>query len=339
MHILYIGNHLGFEGKYLSVAQTLLPHLPNDLHFHLVSHKRNKLLRLAEMLQALFFRAAKYNLVIIDVYSTTAFYYALICGLICRVKRIKYICVLHGGDLPRRLEQNPYLSRFLFGDAVKLLAPSLYLQQYFNLKNYEVDVIPNPIDLSMYPFRQRRILRPCLLWVRAFDATYNPQMAIHVLEKLLKTYPAACLCMVGPDKDGSMQGCLDLAKQLGVADQVQMMGLLSKTEWINLAADYDIFINTTNFDNTPITVLEAMALGLPVVSTNAGGIPYLISNNENGILVNKNDVDGMSAAIINLVSNPDYVENLSTTARHDVEKLDVRIIGKQWKEVLKEFFV
>lgn len=337
MRILYIGNHLGTEGKYLSVAQSLQPHLPEDLRFHLVSYKRNKLLRLLDMLQALVLKTAKQGPVIIDVYSTSAFYYALICGLICRVKRIKYICVLHGGDLPRRLEENPGLSRLLFGGAVKLLAPSGYLQHYFKLKNYEVDVIPNPIDLRLYPFKQRRDIRPRLLWVRAFDATYNPQMAIHVLEKLLKKYPEASLCMVGPDKDGSMQACLALVTQLGIAQQVQMTGLLSKTDWVNLAADYDIFINTTNFDNTPVTVLEAMALGLPVVSTNVGGMPYLIANNENGMLVNKNDEEGMVSEIINLVSNPDYAENLIRTARFYAEKMDVRAIGKQWKEMLNEF--
>lgn len=321
-------------GKYLSVAQSLQPHLPDDLRFNLVSHKRNKLLRLLDMLQALVLKGSKQSPVIIDVYSTIAFYYALICGLICRVKRLKYICVLHGGDLPRRLQQSPYLSRFLFGGAAKLIAPSGYLQHYFKLKKYEVDVIPNPIDLKLYPFKQRRDIRLRLLWVRAFDATYNPQMAIHVLAKLFKIYPDASLCMVGPDKDGSMQACLTLVKQLGIARQVQMTGLLSKADWINLAADYDIFINTTNFDNTPVTVLEAMALGLPVVSTNAGGIPYLIADNEIGMLVNKNDVDGMVAAISSLISNSDRAYNLSRSARFYAEKLDARAIGKQWLEIL-----
>jgi len=79
--------------------------------------------------------------------------------------------------------------------------------------------------------------------------------------------------MVGPDKDSSLGEAKDLAKQLGVAESVTFTGVLPKAQWHQLSEKFDIFINTTNIDNMPVSIIEAMALGLPIVSTNAGGLP------------------------------------------------------------------
>ena len=73
----------------------------------------------------------------------------------------------------------------------------------------------------------------------------------------------------------------------------------------------NIFINTTNFDNLPISVVEAMALGIPIVSTNAGGLKYLLDNNFDSLVVDKNDVDGMSRNVIRIFENSDLSKKLS----------------------------
>ena len=77
-------------------------------------------------------------------------------------------------------------------------------------------------------------------------------------------------------KDGSMEACKEYAAEEKLP--VKFTGKLEKNEWIKISADAGIFINTSNIDNTPVSLMEAMALGLPVVSTNVGGIPYLIED-------------------------------------------------------------
>jgi len=176
-----------------------------------------------------------------------------------------------------------------------------------------------------------------LLWVRAFDATYNPQMAIHVLHLLSDKYPQAALCMVGPDKDGSMNSCRQLAQELGIADRVQFTGRLTKREWIGLSSDYDLFINTTNFDNTPVSVIEAMALGLPVVSTNVGGVPYLIANNVDGVLVESGDVEKMIEKILFLIENSNQAMLIASKARQKAEQFDWNHVKSEWFELLDRF--
>lgn len=180
----------------------------------------------------------------------------------------------------------------------------------------------------------RELLRPRLLWVRAFDAIYNPQMAIRVLQRLTSHYPNARLCMVGPDKDGSMEACKKLATKLDLAERVRFTGLLPKAEWIALSAEYDIFLNTTTVDNTPVSVIEAMALGLPVVSTNVGGIPYLINDGKEGMLVERGDVDGMCNALIEIIGQRALAAQLSRSGRKKAESCEIVKVGLQWKQLI-----
>ncbi len=140
--------------------------------------------------------------------------------------------------------------------------------------------------------------------------------------------------MVGPEKDGSMEKCQQLAKQKNLP--ITFTDLLKKEAWITLSKEYDLFINTTNFDNTPISVIEAMALGLPVISTNVGGLPYLIENNETGILVPPNNVDVFVEAITQLLSNSEKTEQLSKNARIAVELFDWEVVKGEWGKVISE---
>ena len=156
-------------------------------------------------------------------------------------------------------------------------------------------------------------------------------MAIKVLEELLKEYPEAELCMVGPDKDESYKECFNYAESNKLP--VKFLGKLTKQEWTGLSKEYDIFINTTNVDNTPVSIIEAMALGFPIISTNVGGIPYLLRDKETGLLVAPKDKSTMVDAISTLLKNPDLAENLSGNARLQAEKFDWKIVKNEWKKV------
>ena len=169
--------------------------------------------------------------------------------------------------------------------------------------------------------------------MRAFAPIYDPEMAVKVLFELQRKYPNASLTMVGPDKDGSLQTTKSFAESLGIT--VRFTGQLSKEDWWQLASEHDIFINTTHFDNTPISVMEAMALGLPVVSTNVGGIPYLLTDKENALLVNDNDVVAMTTAICSLLDNQEKTKALALNARNFIEQMDWNVVKEDWKRVLK----
>jgi glycosyltransferase involved in cell wall biosynthesis len=193
--------------------------------------------------------------------------------------------------------------------------------------------IPNSIEIEKYKFKERIEFAPRLLWVRAFASIYNPEMAVKVLQQLQEKHPSASLTMVGPDKDGSLKTTKDFADSIGVA--VNFTGQLAKEDWWQLASEHDIFINTTHFDNTPISVMEAMALGLPVVSTNVGGIPYLLADKENALLVNDDDDKAMKEAICSLLEDQQKASDLTLNARHFIEQMDWNVVKEEWKRVLR----
>ena len=157
-------------------------------------------------------------------------------------------------------------------------------------------------------------------------------MAVKVFIKIKGIFPDAKICMVGPKKDESYSKTLKYAKKNNV--EVVFTGKLSKEEWIKLSKEYNVFINTTHLDNTPISVIEAMALGLPVVSTNVGGIPYLLEHNINSLLVNDDDIDGMTNQINRLFTEPNLANNLSEKGKESVKSFDWELVKKQWIELL-----
>ena len=142
----------------------------------------------------------------------------------------------------------------------------------------------------------------------------------------------ASLTMVGPDADGSLKNVRSLADSLDV--RVEFTGKLPKKEWIELSKSHNIFINTTNFDNMPVSVIETMALGLPIVSTNVGGIPYLIEDKVDGVLVNPDSVPEFVSAIKKLLQNTNETHEMAKKARRKVEDFDWSVVKTKWFSVL-----
>ena len=162
-------------------------------------------------------------------------------------------------------------------------------------------------------------------------------MALEVTSLLASVFEDVKLCMVGPDKDGSKEECELISKETGIFDKIKFTGKLSKREWATLAIDYDIFINTTDFDNMPLSVIEAHTLGLPVISTNVGGIPYLIDDST-GYIVEKNDAEAMADAVIDIIRNPERAMRKVKAARSKAELFDSKSVIKEWEKVLNGSF-
>lgn len=332
-HLLYIGNKLAQHGLNQTTIETLGPLLEQEgFAVTYASSRKKQWVRLADMLRSVW-RNRTVDYVLIDTYSTSGFWYAFAVSQLCRILKIRYLPILHGGNLPQRLRHQPKICRMLFQNAYRNVVPSRYLLDSFQQSNINKLVyIPNSIEIGQYPFQLRNIIQPNLLWVRAFDSIYNPEMAVAVLNRVRRVFPKAILCMVGPDKDGSLATTKAFAKALQL--EVRFTGKLSKKQWIGLSQDYSVFLNTTHFDNMPVSLIEAMALGLPVISTNVGGIPYLLEHNSTALLVPDADADAMAQAAIDLCQNSALAEKLSHNAHIRSEQLDWQHVRQLWKAVL-----
>lgn len=328
--ILYVGNKLEKWGK-TPTAVDLLPDLlrKEGLNIEAVSDRKNKFFRLIYMITHC--ALGNYQKIIIDTYSTQNFIYAKVCGTIARFRGIDYYFVLHGGALDQKISNSGKFVRGLFRNAKKLIAPSDHFYKKFEKLEFQnLICIPNSINIKHYSYKVREQVKPKLLWLRSFQELYNPNLAIQVFQILQKDYTHVELCMIGPEKDGS----LAKLKLMVEKDHVLFPGRLSKKDIVEKSTEYFIFLNTSNIDNTPISVIEAMALGLPVVSTNVGGIPSLIEDGVSGLLVPPNGPEAMAEACRKLILNPDLASKLSRNARAKVEKFDWEQVKFQWLDLL-----
>ncbi len=332
--ILYIGNALSHKGATVTSVETLGVFLRNEGYDIIVSSSlQNKIARMMDMIKTVFFHHRQTKTVLIDTYSTSNFWYAIIIGYCCRFLKLDYIPILRGGNLPYRLTNNPKTCHRFFGNATHNIVPSAYLLEGFKQEGYlNLKYIPNTIETTKYPYIERTEITPTLLWVRSFASIYNPLMALEVLQELQKKYPEASLTMVGPKKDDSFDECTAFAKAHNLP--VTFTGKLSKMDWIALGKEHDIFINTTDFDNTPISVIEAMALGLPVISTDVGGISFLINDTIDGLLTPPKEVAEFTKRVHSLLETSSLVHQLSKNGRKKAESFDWEQVKVLWKGVL-----
>lgn len=333
-NLLYIGNNLNTAKTNTSTIQVLGQQLEAEgYNLRYASSFPNKFLRVLDMAWSCIKNAKWADAVLIDTYSTQNFYYALVCSQICRLFNVKYMPILHGGNLPNRLKNSPKFSELIFNNSEVNISPSLFLKQKFEAFGYNtIEYIPNSITIENYKVIPKKFETIRLLWLRSFSEIYNPEMAISVLKNLKDKGYKAELCMVGPDADGSLQTIKSKAKSLDVS--VKFTGKLSKPEWLKLSEAYTIFINTTNFDNMPVSIIEAMALGFPIVSTNVGGMPFLIEDKTDGLLVEKNDFEAMSTAIIRIFEDTDLAQKLSKNARLKAQQFSWENVKNRWLLIL-----
>ena len=305
----------------------------------LASRNHSALTRLIHMIWVVLTRVNRHTLVLIDTYSTSNFYGTVLLSWLIRLKRAPYIPILHGGNLPKRLKSANKLTCQYFEKAKVLVAPSDYLAEVARAQNWPVQVIPNGLNLTDYPKSAPNPLtplKPVLLWVRAFDHIYRPMLALKALKILKQNHPEAELYMVGPDKDGSLAACQEFAKIHNLS--VYFTGKLPKKEWTQLASKASIFLNTSAIDNAPVSVVEAMALGLPVVSSAVGGLKYLIENERTGFLIPEADEAQMTAdfvtAIEQVLTQQYDLEVITNAARKKAELHDWSQVKPLWEVLL-----
>lgn len=336
--VLFVGNFLSKTGGNRDYCEDLTDRLEaNGRSILRTSNKLGRAERLADMLQTAWVHRQLYGTAHVSVYSGPAFVWAeAVCFLLRRLHK-PYVLTLHGGNLPVFARRWPRRVRTLLASAASVTAPSEYLRHRLAEVHPAIVVLPNGIEATAYAFRARVTPQPRLIWLRAFHAIYNPSLAVEVLAQIRPRHPGATLRMIGPDKaDGSRAACVERARELGVADAVELIGPVPKSEVARQLRDGDVFLNTSNIDNTPVSVLEAAAAGLAIVSTSVGGIPFLLEHGRSALLVPPADPVAMARAAERILHEPGLGEALSRNARSLAIRHDWPAVITQWESVFNE---
>ena len=334
LRILFVGNYLVRASRQASAD--LADGLRACGHqVTLTSPQHRQLPRLLDMVCQAVRRRGAYDVAVIDVYSGRAFIYAEVVSTTLRALGKPYVLTLHGGNLPAFGRKWPARVRRLLASAVAVTVPSGYLLDQMRPYRSDLRLIPNGLDVSQYQFRLRTQPGPRLLWLRAFHRVYNPTLIPAAMARLTAEFPQLCLTMIGPDKgDGSLQDTRDLAARLGVLDRLMLPGRVEKVEVPRWIASADVFVNTPEIDNAPVSVLEAMAGGLCVVSTRVGGLPYLLEHEQDALLVPAADPVALAEAIRRVLMEAGLGAWLSANARRKAEQHDWSLVVPQWTALL-----
>ncbi|MDC0324452.1 glycosyltransferase family 4 protein [Akkermansiaceae bacterium] len=336
--IVYLGNKSSQWGGTPTTIETTGKRLKSIYRVKTYSNKRNKILRLAHMLSGILAHRSSNPIIIIDTYSTLAFYFSYLSSILARVLNLKFIIYLHGGDFLTRVKKSKSLFEFMANNCEKILCPSEFIENIISQKvdKKKIEIIPNSIDLKKYPFSCRRNKIIKIFWLRAFHQIYNPFMALDVLERLLDEGWTVHLSMVGPDKDGTLRLVEKEIKDRGLDLYVDLYGKKSLDEWFHLSKEDSFFINTSSFDNMPVSVIEAMALGMCVISTNVGGIPFLVDDERTGFLVEENDSKAMAKIISNMQIDEEAYGKVTKSARENAAKYDWKNLKNKWIKIVEQ---
>ena len=300
------------------------------------SSRPQPLRRLLDMLVTASRERRRYDVAYIDLYSGRGFIWAESVALLLTSLGKPFVLTLRGGNLPAFSEANPGRVRRLLRSARFVVAPSRYLAQAMRAFRDDIEILPNAVDVAAYDGRIRMRAAPRFVWLRSFHHMYDPTLAVRVLAAVRDRYPEATLVMAGRDKgDGSLAETIAEAERLGVRDRVELPGDVPKARLPHLLGAADIFLNTTTVDNQPVSVLEAMAAGLCIVTTNVGGIPDLCAHGDNAFLVPPRDPGAMSRACLNVIEDPELARTLSTGALRRSKAFDREPMLTEWERLLR----
>jgi glycosyltransferase involved in cell wall biosynthesis len=295
----------------------------------------NRYVRLMDIVATIIRRRKRIDILVIHVFSGPSFVVEDIASLLGKLFGLRMIMFLHGGAMPQFMKRFPNWTKRVFSRAKVIVAPSPYLAKAVEPYGFKAQLVPNVINLSHYPYQHRERVRPHLFWMRSFHEVWNPLMAVRVLARLRERVSDATLVMAGQDK-GLQAEAQSLAERLGVKDAVRFPGFLDIAGKIREAEQADIFINTNHIDNMPVAVVEACAMGLPVVATDVGGIPDLLTDGQTGLLVPDNDDERMAEAILTLIDNPDLAGRLSAKGRKLAEQSSWDQVRLEWEKLFEQ---
>lgn len=208
-----------------------------------------------------------------------------------------------------------------------------FMRGVFEELGVKVTVIPHIIDVEKWPRRLRDKPGNQLLWVRHLQDEYNPMMLLEVFKKLYAGNPDLRLCVVGRGKlEEKVAKFIESESLVGV----ELLGRVSDEKLKCLFAEADFFINTSRIDNQPVSVLEAMSSGVPVVSTDPGGIPDIIESGVNGMLSQEGNSDAMVSNFKRIMENAELYASVSHAGMKSVEdRFGTRKILAHWDLVYR----
>jgi glycosyltransferase involved in cell wall biosynthesis len=214
-----------------------------------------------------------------------------------------------------------------------VVAPSGFLVDVFAGFGVAAREIRNLIDMTEFEWRDRGPLRPVFLTNRILEPLYNVPCILRAFRRIQDRFPEASLTIA---HDGPLRDDLEaLAAELKL-EKVRFLGRVPLAEIPKLYFDADIYLTTPNVDCMPGSLLECLASGLPIVATKAGGIPYIVRDEETALLVPLDDDEAVADRCFRLLQDPELVRRLAARGREAVSAYAPQQQRDNWVQLYRE---
>ena len=233
----------------------------------------------------------------------------------------------HSGEAPDHLRRS-WIARHVLRRWVDVnIVPSAFLRDVLASFGIKANAVPNTIDLGDFRYRARDPLRPRFLSTRNFEPLYNVPCVLRAFALIQVRYPDASLTLVGAGSQDaalrSLTGALHLRN-------VSFLGRVPPSDIHRCYADADIYLQAPSIDNMPLSVIEAFASGLPVVSTGVGGIPIILTHGVHGLLAPADDAAALAEHAVTLLQEPDAARQLAAAALQTCAAYEWPVAREGW---------
>jgi len=237
----------------------------------------------------------------------------------------------HSGEAPDHLRGSA-VARAAIRRADRTVVPSRFLRDVFAAFGIDATVVPNVVDVERFSFRLRDPLRPRILSTRNLESLYNVACTLRAFRVVQQSRNDATLTVVG---SGSEEPRLrQLARDLDL-QHVTFTGRVDPGRIAELYASHDIYVQSPNIDNMPTSVLEAYASGLPVVSTEAGGVPAILTHGIHGLLAPLDDHHRLASHVLALLADPALARRVALGGRDACDAYTWTSVRDSWLRVYR----
>jgi glycosyltransferase involved in cell wall biosynthesis len=235
------------------------------------------------------------------------------------VRRRPVVVNYRGGEAAEFLSGSARVVAASLRRSAALIVPSGYLKAIFESYSMHAEIVPNIVDLDRFhPDDNKSSCAPHVVVARNLEPIYDNAAAIRCLALVRQKHPNARLTVAGTGPEE--EHLRALAVQLGLERAVEFAGRLDRDEMARLYRQCDVMLNPSTVDNMPNSVLEAMASGVPIVSTNVGGVPYIVQDDRTALLVPPGDDRSMADAVCRVIENPALAQRLRSQALGEVQQ-------------------
>ena len=328
MKILFVTKYIESAGGISGQVRLLRECLIKEGHVADVFSTDGSVVKRLGMFSQLMRKARGYDVIHIHCCSYVGFFSAILGVTVARRLGKRCVCTYHGGGAESFFNRYTWLVKRYLNRTDANIVLSGFLAEVFDKYGIKYQIIPNILEADDSHYRKRTTVSPRFISVRNLEPLYNIQCIIRAFSLVKKKFNDAELYIMS---DGSERHKLEeLVRELGIKD-ICFLGWVPNEKVYDYLDKVDIFVSMPKIDNQPMSIIEAFKCGLLVISSRVGGVPYMIDEGKNGLMVESNNHIELAEKMIWCVDHQNESVRMMQEGYRSLEKY-------QWKTIKEKLF-